>query len=170
VEQGRGTFVNPTSHWHAFDAKVLVGLVAHDRRFAMQLTEVRQIVEVGAASLAARRRKAADLGEMRDAIQRMKDAQGAGDMVTFSEADLDFHRAVLDAAENYFVPALLAPIEAGLKEVRIQTSQERRMTERAILMHTRIYEAIRKRTARAAGDLMSRHLEETKKYIESLSE
>jgi GntR family transcriptional regulator, transcriptional repressor for pyruvate dehydrogenase complex len=170
VEQGRGTFVNPPSQWQAFDAKLLLGLVAHDRTFAMQLTEVRQIVEVGAASLAAKRRKAADLVEMRDAIQRMKDAQSAGDMMAFSQADLHFHRAVLDAAGNYFVPALLAPIEAGLMEVRIQTSQERRMNERTIVMHTRIYEAIRERTAPTAGEVMSRHLDETKKYIEDISE
>lgn len=170
VEQGRGTFVNPRSQWHAFDAKLLVGLVAHDHAFAMQLTEVRRIVEVGAAPLAAKRRKASDLAEMRAAIHRMREALAAEDMVAFAQADLDFHRAVLDAADNCFVPALLVPVEAGLREVRIQTSQERRVNERAILMHTRIYEAIRKRTARAAGNLMGRHLDETKKYVESLSE
>ncbi|HEX6515717.1 MAG TPA: FadR/GntR family transcriptional regulator [Nocardioidaceae bacterium] len=170
VEQGRGTFVNETSQWLPFDPKLLVGLVRHDHGVAMQLTEVRGIVEVGAAGLAAKRRKASDLAGMRDALERMKESQAAGDMVAFSHADIDFHLAVLNSVDNYFVPALLAPIDAGLREIRVQTSQERRMNERAIVMHGKIYDAIRKRSARAAADLMDRHLEETKRYIAGMSQ
>jgi DNA-binding FadR family transcriptional regulator len=91
-------------------------------------------------------------------------------MVAFSHADIDFHLAVLNSVDNYFVPALLAPIDAGLREIRVQTSQERRMNERAIVMHGKIYDAIRKRSARAAADLMDRHLEETKRYIAGMSQ
>lgn len=168
VEQGRGTFVNETSQWLPFDPKLLVGLVRRDHGVAIQLTEVRSIVEVGAARLAAKRRKPSDLADMRDALDRMKQSQEAGDMVAFSRADVDFHLAVLNAVDNYFVPALLAPVDAGLREIRVQTSQERSMNERAILMHGRIYDAIRKRSARSAAEVMERHLEETTRYIEGM--
>lgn len=165
VEQGRGTFVNPTSEWLPFEPKLLAGLVRRDHAVALQLTEVRRIVEVGAASLAARRRHAADLASMRDALKRMEDAQQADDLVALSKADIDFHLAILRAVDNYFVPALLAPVDAGLRELRVQTSRDPRMNERALVMHTKIYDAIRRRSARAASELMARHLDETRKFI-----
>jgi GntR family transcriptional regulator, galactonate operon transcriptional repressor len=106
---------------------------------------------------------------MRLTLERMRAAQEVGDSMAFSRADIDFHAAVLNSVENYFVAALLAPVDAGLREIRTQTSQERRMNERAVVMHEKIYQAIRRRSARAAAELMSRHLNETKKYIEGLS-
>jgi GntR family transcriptional repressor for pyruvate dehydrogenase complex len=101
---------------------------------------------------------------MRDALQRMN-ASLDDDAVTFSQADIDFHLAVLLAVGNYFIPALLAPVDAGLREIRTRTSQNREMNERAIAMHTRIYEAIRAGSARKAASSMALHLEETRAYI-----
>jgi DNA-binding FadR family transcriptional regulator len=164
VEQGRGTFVNPMSQWLPYDPKLLAKMVGRDHGLALQLTEVRCIVEVGAAELAAKRRTTADLATMRDALQRMN-ASLDDDAVTFSQADIDFHLAVLRAVGNYFIPALLAPVDAGLREIRTRTSQNREMNERAIAMHTRIYEAIRAGSARKAASSMALHLEETRAYI-----
>ena len=168
VEQGRGTFVNESSQWLAFDPTLLAGLVRRDHALAVELTEVRKIVEVGAAGLAAQRRKAGALEEMRDALERMSAAREADDVAALSQADIDFHLAVLNAAGNHFVPALLAPIDSALRALRLQTSQDLRMSDRAIVMHGRIYEAIRKRSSKLAADLMSRHLDETRKHIAEL--
>ncbi len=171
VEQGRGTFVNPTSQWISFDPMMLAKMVDGDRTMglAQQLTEVRTIVEVGAADLAARRRTREQLAEMRAAIDSMRAADEIRDSVQFSAADIEFHRIVLRSAGNEFVSALLAPVDAGLREVRIKTSQERWMNDRAIQMHTQIYEAIRKRSPRTAANTMSRHLKETQDYIAELA-
>ena len=76
VEQGRGTFVNPTSEWLPLDPQLLATLVRRDHGLAAQLTEVRRIVEVGAASLAARRRTAEDLRRMREALDPGRDRAG----------------------------------------------------------------------------------------------
>lgn len=171
VEQGRGTFVNPPSEWLAFDPMLLATMVSRDETLglALQLTEVRSIVEVGAAELAARRRHAPDLAAMRGAIQGMRDAQEQEDAELFSRADIEFHDAVLHAAGNEFVAALLAPVHAGLRAVRTQTSRGRRMNERAIVMHTQIYEMIRNRAPRKAANSMSRHLRETENYISGMA-
>jgi DNA-binding FadR family transcriptional regulator len=170
VEQGRGTFVNPTSEWLPFDPQLLATLVRRDHGLAIQLTEVRGIVEVGAAALAAHRRAPADLKAMREALDRAQAAHEADDAEAFSRADIDFHLAVLTAVENQFVPALLDPVEAALREIRLQTSQDRAANERALVMHSRIYDAIRRRSARDASQQMSRHLEETRRHIARLGE
>jgi len=169
VEQGRGTFVNPTSSWLPFDPHLLATLVRRDHELAVRLTEVRSIVEVGAAGLAAKRRDTDALGQMRDALDRARTAHAADDAELFARADIDFHLAVLRSVGNDFVPALLAPVDAGLREIRLQTSQDRAANERALEMHGRIYEAIRKRSSRAAADLMARHLDETRQHVVAMA-
>ncbi len=169
VEQGRGTFVNPVSEWLPLDPQLLATLVRQDHGLAAQLTEVRRIVEVGAATLAARRRTAEDLARMEAALERAEAAFEAGDVEDFSRADLDFHQAVLEAVGNHFVPALLVPVDAALREIRLQTSHDRKAGRRALVMHGRIYDAIRRRSSQMAADAMRQHLDETRKHIEAMT-
>ena len=64
VEQGRGTFVNPTSRWAPLDPALLAARTASPGDagdVARKLTEARRMVEIGAAELAAERRSIADL-------------------------------------------------------------------------------------------------------------
>jgi len=170
VEQGRGTFVNPSTAWLPLDPELLTSLVRRDRGLASQLTEVRAIVEVGAAGLAARRRTAADLERMRRALDRAAAALEAGDIDLFSRADIDFHAAVLDAVGNQFVPAMLVPVDGALQEIRRQTSQDHAASRRALVMHRRILDAVRRRSATAAAEAMRRHLDETRRHIEAMTE
>jgi len=169
VEQGRGTFVNPQARWLPFDPQLLSTLVRRDHELALRLTEVRSIVEVGAAALSARRRSVEALREMHAALDRARAALEQRDAESFSRADIDFHLAVLSSVGNDFVPALLAPVDASLREIRRQTSQNPEVNERALEMHTKIYDAIRKRAPRVAADLMARHLEETRAHIAAMS-
>ncbi len=69
---------------------------------------------VHAATLAARRRTAEDLRRMEEALTLAGAAFEADDVDAFSEADLAFHQAVLDAVENHFVPALLVPVDGSV--------------------------------------------------------
>jgi GntR family transcriptional repressor for pyruvate dehydrogenase complex len=170
VEQGRGTFVNPSSAWLPLDPQLLTSLARRDHGLAAQLTEVRSIVEVGAAGLAARRRKPADLDRMRSALERAEVALDEGDVDAFSRADIEFHQAVLDAVGNQFVPALLVPVDGALQEIRRQTSQDPAAARRALVMHRRILDAVRGRSAAAAAEAMRRHLEETRRHIEAMTE
>ena len=170
VEQGRGTFVNPSTAWLPLDPQLLTALVRRDRGLASQLTEVRGIVEVGAAGLAAKRRSAADLDRMRQALERADAALAAGDADAFSRADIDFHQAVLGAVGNQFVPAMLMPVDGALQEIRRQTSQDPVASRRALVMHRRILDAVRKRSASAAAEAMRRHLDETRRHIEAMTD
>jgi GntR family transcriptional regulator, transcriptional repressor for pyruvate dehydrogenase complex len=170
VEQGRGTFVNPTSEWLPLDPELLTTLVRRDHGLASQLTEVRGIVEVGAAGLAARRRSTEDLRRMRESLERAEAALADGDVTAFSQADIDFHEAVLGAVQNHFVPALLVPVDGALREIRVQTSQDPAAASRALVMHRRVYDAVRRRSSKAAAAAMRQHLDETRRQIETMVE
>jgi DNA-binding FadR family transcriptional regulator len=112
--QKRGTVIRPRSSWSLLDADLLRWQGGQpDSAFFANLAEVRGIVEPAGARLAAERRDDEDLAEMRAALTRMAEARN--DAATIVEADLAFHRALLDAAHNELLSRMEVVIEAGLR-------------------------------------------------------
>ena len=97
-----GTKVSDPAYWNWLDPQVLewrskIGL---DHVFITQLTQVRLALEPAAASLAAENRTEQDLMSLRAAIGGM---YGSGDdHQKFSQADRNFHDAVITATHNPF--------------------------------------------------------------------
>jgi DNA-binding FadR family transcriptional regulator len=109
-----GTHVLPPEYWNWFDSDVLswrahLGL---DLDFVGELTELRRAVEPMAAALAARRRTAAHLKEIREALSAMSAA--GPDRRAFADADLDFHVAVATASGNSLFRSFASVIETAL--------------------------------------------------------
>jgi GntR family transcriptional regulator, galactonate operon transcriptional repressor len=113
--QKRGTLVRPRAHWNLLDSDLLrwQGSSGPARGFLENLAEVRAIVEPAGARLAATRRTEQDLAAMRRAIDAM--ARSGTDAEAMVEADLAFHRALLDAAHNELLSRMEVVIEAGLR-------------------------------------------------------
>lgn len=114
TRQKRGTMIRPRSSWSLLDADLLrwQGSQPHSS-FLADLAEVRSIVEPGGARLAADRRDDDDIAALRTALARM--AEAGNDAETVVEADLAFHRALLDAAHNEMLSRMEVVIEAGLR-------------------------------------------------------
>jgi|SRR2546421_7718299 len=168
VEQGRGTFVNQPDRWSPLDPDLLmarVGSAEGTRDLAVKLTEARRLVEVGVAGMAAQRRTAQDLTDLRHALDRMRKASDRDDVDGFTEADLEFHQLVMAAAGNPFITALFEPLVDLLFEVRRAASGYRPGRETAIVAHTRIYEALRAGSPDAAREAMSVHMHQTAERI-----
>lgn len=112
--QKRGTVVRPRTSWSLLDADVLRWQGGQpDAQFFANLAEVRGIVEPAGARLAATRRDDHDLEALQTALHQMTEAgTDAGAIV---EADLAFHRALLDAAHNELLSRMEVVIEAGLR-------------------------------------------------------
>lgn len=171
VEQGRGTFVNPPALWVALDPMLLTSRAALEgdsAQSAQQITETRRIVEVGAAELAAQRRAETHLVQLHDCIERMRQAHERGDVVEFSAADVDFHDGIMTAARNPFLAALLQPIKALVREVRVHTSLEPGMRLTAVAAHSAIFDAVAAGDEAAARRCMTEHLAETHRVIDRL--
>lgn len=171
VEQGRGTFVNPLDRWSPFDAAVLAAraAVTEDPTLFRQMIEIRRIVEVGVAGLAAGRRSDAHLTTMESAVGEMREAMAAGDLEWFTRADMRFHDAIMTAAENPFTVALFEPIRALSYRVRRMTSETSPLQERAFSQHVSIMEAIRQGDATGASGIMDEHLRTSEAIIEDLA-
>jgi len=169
VKHGRGTFVNPISHWSPFDPTLLAarsGDAVGAGALPKKLIEARRLVEVGVVELAAARRSKGDLEALADALERMK--QAGDDVDAIAEADIEFHQAIMAAAGNAFIAALFDPIRQLVWAARRQTKGYPQIRARAIAAHTRILRTIRDKDPESARWAMNDHLIQTEEDLDSL--
>ena len=147
IERGRGTYVNELRQWTSMEAILRAAAEGEDdAAAAVQLIELRRMLETGAAELAATRISAQELAVMREHMAAMTDADTNSDVGRFVEADMAFHEVVLQASGNVFVAVLFAPLTHVLSARRAQTSKVGQIRTHALHEHARILEAL------ASGD------------------
>lgn len=170
VERGRGTFVNPLSEWASLHAVIrAVSESQDDDTVAVQLIELRRVLETGACELAAGKLSADQLAELArdvDAMERAHQAQQVADFVT---ADLQFHQRILQASGNAFMAVMYEPLHKVLKARRVQTSRVPQIQAHAIAEHRKIVEALASadsgRSRQAMDDHMQQTLSDLKTYV-----
>ena len=152
-----GTRVLDERHWNMFDADLLawrleIGITAS---FLASLLEIRQSIEPLAAALAATRRTADDVERLRALVAVMRrepDRTG-----TFVEADVAFHRLILEMSGNPFMSSLAALVGAALS-VSFGVSAPAEDPKLARLVHRQhmaILDAIEAGDAQRASDAMA---------------
>jgi GntR family transcriptional repressor for pyruvate dehydrogenase complex len=156
VRPGRGTFIVEMSsdsisdHLSRF---FRLGYQSHG-----DLNELRRILEVEIAFLAAQRAEAEDLAEMERAIQEMDDSIETPE--SYIDADIDFHLALARAAQNVMFPVLTEVLTALLRESRSLIFQVPGAPERGQAWHRRIYKAVERQDADAAREAMKQHMQQ----------
>lgn len=163
-----GTRVLPADHWNMLDPDVLAWLLAAAPSTALmrQLHEIRCIIEPAAAALAAERASAAEIARLRQCCDRM-DAAGA-DVRAFTEADLEFHTAVLTATRNPFVITFASGIRASLLAFFRATGQDPDAFESGRPRHRRLMRALERRNPKEARAASLVVLEGARQVIEKL--
>jgi GntR family transcriptional regulator, transcriptional repressor for pyruvate dehydrogenase complex len=122
------------------------------------LAEVRAILEPEIAALAAQRIQEPELATMREAVATMDRA--GQDPDAYIEADLDFHLALAEGADNPIILSLLDSIVGLLREQRLRIFQVDGGPERGQIHHKRILEAVEHHNAGEAHKAMRAHLEQ----------
>jgi GntR family transcriptional repressor for pyruvate dehydrogenase complex len=127
----------------------------------MELVEVRRMLEVTNAQLAANRRDPEDIRKMQDAIDAMK--ASVGDPLAYDSADLAFHEQLAGAAGNRFLKLLIEALGEPLRASRVESRRghARRGMEPSVTIaaHQRILEAVAAGDAQTAGREMEQHLD-----------
>lgn len=118
--------------------------------------EVRKLLEVHLAGLAAERATPTDLEALREVHERM--TTEVGDVESAARDDLEFHRAVARATQNELYLVLMDSIGNSLIDIRRENlgSGSATMT---LAQHGAILEAIERHDADAAREAMRAHLE-----------
>ena len=167
-----GTRVRPAASWNLLDPDVLAwqqeGMP--QPAFLRKLTEVRLIVEPAAAELAARRARASALSALDAAFREMADAlrRDRLDYEAFNQADIRFHRAILQACENDVLEQMSAMVYSALLVSFHATSRLPGRARASLPRHRAILEAIRAHDSRRAGAAMRRLVQGTAVSIEHL--
>ncbi|WP_347755165.1 FadR/GntR family transcriptional regulator [Agrococcus sp. ProA11] len=161
--------IAPTAEWTGMDAVVRHARTSDQReQSSLELLEVRMMIESGAARLAADRRTDDDLALLEDALRRMAAHHEAADVAAFVSADLEFHDAIVRAADNRILVAAIRPLTTMLEATRGETSAVAAIRSHALVEHRNVLDAIRAGDAVAARDAMAHHMQQTRDDLVSL--
>lgn len=155
--------IAPVAEWTGLEAVVRHARSAGAReRSSLELLEMREMIETGAAELAAQRRSDADLAELAELVQRTGQAHEHGDVDAFVAADLAFHDVIIRAADNRILVASMRPLTTMLHDTRGETSSVAQIRAHAIDEHAAVLEALRAGSPAAARDAMAHHMRQTR--------
>ncbi|MBG6074403.1 FadR/GntR family transcriptional regulator [Polaromonas sp. CG_9.11] len=162
--QGSGVFVRQAAFAPLnFDTRS-----AASRQAVIQMVEVRRALEAEVAALAAQRRNATDIERIRQAIVALDEAVKAGG--DGADEDVNYHRAIADAAQNPFLISTLDYLRQFLRGVtRVTRANEARRADFARQVrdeHEAIAGAIEAGDATRARRVAARHMDNAIKRIE----
>lgn len=155
-QQGRGAFVAdvPNSTVLTIDNDTLLQVDAFQSLF-----ELRGILEVQAAGIAAERRSIEDLEAMRSALAVMREAPYGS--VNWLKADVEFHRTIAAATRNIYMVQFLLFVSERVRESILAAGNRQGSDDMASITlgeHDRILAAIEAGNAEAARTAMLQHL------------
>lgn len=151
---GKGAFV-VAEFGHPLDHSLELLLTLQEASLR-ELFEVRKILEVEAAGLAAVRRTDQDLVAMRNAIEEM--VQGLAAQDRYIGADLQFHLTVVGSTRNRIALHMMHAIRGPLQHALASIYHIPGSPQQSIAQHREILAAIAAEDAGAARQRMREHL------------
>lgn len=164
IKPGEGTYINEQSVESLVNSFSPVLLA--DRENVREFMELRRILEVEAAGLAAQRRSPEQLEAIHQALQQLQQDVVQGNLG--GEADLQFHFAVAEAAHNSFllklmntVGDIMSRVLSAILHILYQNPDN---PPRIIREHQAIYTAIQNGDPTGARRAMLEHLTNAEEY------
>lgn len=152
VRPRTGTRVLPPEHWNHLDRDVLRWKQAGDATALLRdTTELRRIVEPEAARLAADRAGPDDVRALYDSLAAMEAAAAEPGRGGYVEADIAFHRALLDASGNRLLGSLGRAVDIALEHSFLVSTQTPGAVEASLPGHRAIVRAVEARDPAAAA-------------------
>ncbi len=156
---GRGTFVT-NGRSQAMRQSLDLIIKISQQEGSLYLAELRRILEPEIAALAAPRIEEQLLSTMREAVAAMD--RNVHEREAYIEADLDFHLALAEAADNPLILALIDSIVGLLREQRSRIFEVDGGPGRGQFHHKRILKAVERRDPDAAREAMRAHLDQVR--------
>lgn len=130
-----------------------------------KIMEVRRLLEIEIAGLAALRHDETDVALMRSLLEEA--AQSLDDMDRFPALDVEFHRALATATHNELFVILIDTLRESLLRTREIGSTVPGTPARALSHHTLIFEQVCKRSVEGARAAMAAHMAEAEVTLRS---
>lgn len=171
VRHGGGTFVSKVLP----EPKRAADQLFQDAGTLMELLEVRKALEVGAASLAALRRNEKHLDTLRELLLTMEDSLRRNDTSQGEQADVAFHRGIVEASGNPLFLQLTESLSDRFASTIRQSRElwfygENATAARLLQEHRSIFEAIESRNEALAASLTAAHLDKVIEVLRNVAE
>ncbi|MFD0688762.1 FadR/GntR family transcriptional regulator [Actinomadura fibrosa] len=162
ARQGSGVYVIATEPREDWPARLRRASVA-------DVYEIRMMLEVRAAELAAERRSADDLRALDAALAERDRAEAGPDTAAFIDADIALHTAVVAAAHNPVLTDLFGTftpvLRDGLLDLARLVDVRRADAEHGRAAHAGLVAAVRDRDPEAAGRVIGAELRRTLAHL-----
>lgn len=153
IRHGVGVFINPPEAWQV--AEPLSLLLRAERESLMHWWQMRALLEVGVAKLAATSATQEDIDAIAKTLERMRAAANNEEMVA---ADLDFHLAIATATGNPLIVVMMRPIMRPVHDYLLSATHLPDRPAESIAEHEAIFQAIAAHDVARAVLLMESHL------------
>ncbi len=165
MRHGGGHFVRQMDFDHYINP-LTISLMAQ-RESILQLLELRRIIEVEAAALAAERARPEDLQRMEEALDAME-REVRADQVAH-EWDFQFHMALVESTQNPLLVKVIHNVAGLFAQAMEQTRQHTRSIPgrplEVVREHRRIFLAIQAGDGKSASQCMQEHLDNVRKKL-----
>ena len=159
IKRGAGTFISQ-NEGVAVDP-LGISLMGKDEEMALELLDVRMILEPESAALAAIH---ADKNEIAEISRQNRKVIGMiRQGLNHHEEDARFHQLIAEATKNRIIAKLVPIIQQSVGLTVEMTSK--RLTETTVSFHEQIVEAITRGDANGARSAMIAHISENRIYI-----
>ncbi|MCL8017136.1 FadR/GntR family transcriptional regulator [Streptomyces sp. AS02] len=162
TRQGDGTYVSSLEPHLLLESLSFAADVSQGRT-ALQLLQVRRLLEPQATGLAAALLQPEDLQELRAILDR---CQSATSVEEFVAHDIAFHLRIVEAVGNPVLSMLLSVLSTRTQRVRIvRGSRTRRALDNAHQDHEAILRALRSRDALLAASAATVHITAVEQWL-----
>jgi len=154
---GRGAVVSAPQPEALAGAMSLLRRLTHDPQPHRKLFEVRRLIEVEMAGLAAARATPEALAALEVEVRRMATGEA---LETMAAADVEFHAALAQATGNELFSVLLGSLTEAMLEMRRAVLAQPSARAAAVADHERILACVRAGDAPGAQAAMLSHLDD----------
>jgi len=165
--QGGGTYVKKPG----LEPQAVLESLQVSNAELSQLLQVRKILEVGAAELAAKHRIAEDVEELGKIIGEMRDAVGNEEISQIY--DTNFHLAIAKASGNAILETIMTHISAAMfrnakDSRRLWLYSGKDAAGKLFEEHKKLFEAIRDGDPKTAVSTMAKHIAQVENALKSV--
>lgn len=163
IRRGCGTFV--CEHPGMVDDPLGLSFVADKYKLALDLCEVRMIIEPEIAAMAAERANEEDIKAMEEAVLAVEEL--CKKQKPYVEQDVRFHEQIARSTSNVVIPNIIPTIQSAIHVFMDVTDTS--LIDMTIETHRKIFEAIKAHQPEEARAAMILHLQNNRDKIRTVS-
>lgn len=152
VKRGSGTFVS--ARIGLTEDPLGLSLICDKKKLVQDLIQIRLLIEPRMASMAAEYANSEEIRQLEDICRRTEEAYRSGGR--YYELDMEFHTLIAGCSRNLVVHNLLPSIHQAI--LLQENMTVRRLGEKTLESHRRIFQAIANHKSNEAYDAMLAHL------------